>query len=109
MNVPLLIRFNKFHQDISKVMPKKILVVFGATGVQGGSVVKSILADPSTAEQFKIRGVTRDPSKPNAKALTAKGVECVVVSQTPLQSLPSAFHPASGKDVDSGSVLRQTC
>ena len=56
---------------------KKILVVFGATGNQGGSVINSVLNDPKTASEFKIRGITRDPSKPNAKALEAKGVECV--------------------------------
>lgn len=56
---------------------KKILVVFGATGNQGGSVIKSVLSDPKTSSEFKIRGITRDPSKPNAQALTAKGVECV--------------------------------
>lgn len=58
----------------------KIVVVFGATGTQGGSVVKSLLEDPKTKDQFKIRGITRDPSKPNAKALIEKGVECVTVS-----------------------------
>lgn len=61
---------------------QKILVVFGATGVQGGSVIKSILGDPKAAEVFKLRGITRDPSKPNAKALAEKGVECVTVRLT---------------------------
>ena len=56
---------------------KKVLVVFGATGNQGGSVIKSILEDPKTANEFKIRGVTRDTSKPHAKDLEAKGVETV--------------------------------
>lgn len=59
---------------------QKILVVFGATGNQGGSVINSILGDPRTAKEFKIRGITRDPSKPNAKALINRGVECVEVS-----------------------------
>lgn len=58
---------------------QKILVVFGATGVQGGSVVRSVLNDPRTANEFKIRGITRDPSKPNAQALAKQGVECVEV------------------------------
>lgn len=57
----------------------KILVVFGGTGVQGGSVIKSILGDPRTAKKFKIRAISRDPSKPNAQALIKQGVECVVV------------------------------
>ena len=59
---------------------QKVVVVFGATGTQGGSVVKSLLEDPVTKKEFKIRGITRDPSKPNAKSLSEKGVECVTVS-----------------------------
>lgn len=43
-------------------------------------MINSILGDPRTAKEFKIRGLTRDPSKPKAKALTNKGVECVEVS-----------------------------
>ncbi|OBT70310.1 hypothetical protein VE03_00286 [Pseudogymnoascus sp. 23342-1-I1] len=56
---------------------KKIIVVFGATGAQGGSVIKSILGDPKAASQFQIRAVTRDPSKPSAKALADQGCELV--------------------------------
>ena len=58
---------------------KKILVVFGATGGQGGSVVQSFLSDRITAFQFTVKAVTRDPSKPSAQALVAKGAETVVV------------------------------
>lgn len=43
-------------------------------------MINSILGDPRTAKEFKIRGITRDPSKPNAKALMNRGVECVEVS-----------------------------
>jgi len=60
--------------------PKKILVVFGATGTQGGSVVRSILADPKTAAVYHIRAVTRDPSKPAALKLIELGAEVVSVS-----------------------------
>ena len=59
---------------------KKVLVVFGATGGQGGSVIRSVLADPKAASQFIMRGVTRDKSKSSAQALAAKGVEMVNVS-----------------------------
>ena len=54
-------------------------MVFGATGNQGGSVVNSILNDPRASQQYSVRGVTRDPSSAKAKALAAKGVECVKV------------------------------
>ena len=59
---------------------KKTLVVFGSTGGQGGSVVKTLLKDPKMMEEWKIRAITRDVSKPAAKALEEKGVEVVSVS-----------------------------
>lgn len=68
---------------------KKLFVVFGATGTQGGSVIKSMLTDPKASAEFKLRGITRDPSKPNAQALAAKGVECVTVRFVPFVSVKS--------------------
>ena len=58
---------------------RKVFVVFGATGTQGGSVINSVLADPKASQEFKIRGVTRNPESEKAKSLTARGVECVEV------------------------------
>ncbi|KZF20236.1 NmrA-like family domain-containing protein [Xylona heveae TC161] len=55
----------------------KILTVFGATGNQGGSVVRAVLEHPILSKSYKIRAVTRDPTKPNAKALSDKGAEVV--------------------------------
>lgn len=57
----------------------KTITVFGATGNQGGSVVHAILADPVLSKEFKVRGVTRDVNKPNAKRLASMGVELVTV------------------------------
>lgn len=59
---------------------KKVLVVFGATGAQGGSVVKAFLGDSKLREGWTVRGVTRDTSKPSAKALEAQGAETIAVS-----------------------------
>ena len=73
---------------------KKILVVFGATGNQGGSVIKSILGDSKIASEFKIRGITRDPSKPNAKALEAQGVECVAADINNREQIKHALQGA---------------
>lgn len=53
----------------------KLITVFGATGNQGGSVIEAILVDPVVSKEFKIRGITRDVSKPAAKALVKQGVE----------------------------------
>lgn len=60
----------------------KILAVFGATGIQGGSVVRAILNDHTLSSEFKIRAITRDASKQAAQELAAKGVEIVTVQVT---------------------------
>jgi uncharacterized protein YbjT (DUF2867 family) len=59
---------------------KKTIVVFGGTGGQGGSVVKTLLKDPKMMAEWKIKAVTRDVTKTAAKALAEKGVEMITVS-----------------------------
>jgi uncharacterized protein YbjT (DUF2867 family) len=61
----------------------KTLVVFGGTGIQGGSVIDAVLRDAEYAKQWKIRAITRDVTKPSAKALEERGVEVVTVSNHP--------------------------
>jgi uncharacterized protein YbjT (DUF2867 family) len=75
---------------------KKVLVIFGATGGQGGSVIKSILADPKAAQQFQIRAVTRDVSKPAAKDLESKGCETVAADLNDKASVTTALKGAYG-------------
>ncbi|KAL9617539.1 MAG: hypothetical protein Q9160_007697 [Pyrenula sp. 1 TL-2023] len=70
---------------------KKILTVFGATGNQGGSVIRAVLAHSQLSSTYKVRGVTRDPSKPNAQTLTAHGVECVKADLNDPASLSTAI------------------
>lgn len=53
----------------------KLLVVFGATGNQGVSVINKILGDTMLSEMFDIRAITRDPTNPKALLLKDKGVE----------------------------------
>ena len=56
----------------------KILVVFGATGQQGGSVVNYVLNDSQLSQTYKIRAITRDANSEKAKQLKEKvGVEVV--------------------------------
>jgi uncharacterized protein YbjT (DUF2867 family) len=70
--------------------PTKLLTVFGATGNQGGSVIAQVLSNPTLSAEYKIRGVTRDPSKPNAQKLSAQGVEMVAADMNDSTSVHSA-------------------
>lgn len=69
----------------------KIITVFGATGNQGGSVVEAILADPTLSKEFKIRGITRDVSKPASKALADRGVEMTTADLNSKDSVTAAL------------------
>ena len=56
-------------------MAKKIIVVFGATGAQGGGLVRAILNDPNS--EFAVRAFTRNPDSDKAKGLAQMGAELV--------------------------------
>jgi len=71
---------------------KKLIVVLGATGAQGGSVVEALLKDGS----FKVRGITRDASKDEAKALAAKGIEIVAADVSKPETYGAIFKGAYG-------------
>lgn len=73
---------------------KKIITVLGATGAQGGGLVRAILADRTGT--FAARAVTRDPSSAKAKALAAAGAEVVAGDVDDEQSLVRAFQGAHG-------------
>src|SRR5215212_5336495 len=76
------------------MMSKKIIAVLGATGAQGGGLVRAILNDKNS--EFAVRAITRDVTSENAKALTAKGVEVVAADLDDLASLTKAFSGAYG-------------
>ncbi|KAI1079915.1 hypothetical protein F5B20DRAFT_541594 [Whalleya microplaca] len=68
----------------------KLVVVVGATGGQGLSIVMAFLSEPG----YKVRGITRNPNSEKAKALTAKGVEMVQGELGDPTSLERAFEGA---------------
>jgi uncharacterized protein YbjT (DUF2867 family) len=68
----------------------KLLTVFGATGVQGGSVIRAVLADPTLSKTFKIRAVTRDVSKPSAQALSQQDIEVTAADMGSRSSVEAA-------------------
>ena len=61
---------------------KKIIVVFGATGAQGGGLAHAILNDPGS--EFAVRAVTRDPNSEKAKQLAGKGAELIAFPELAL-------------------------
>jgi uncharacterized protein YbjT (DUF2867 family) len=73
---------------------KKTIAVLGATGAQGGGLVRAILNDPSGG--FAARAVTRDVNSDKAKALAQQGVEVVAADVDDAQSLARAFAGAHG-------------
>ncbi|KAF2875325.1 hypothetical protein BDV95DRAFT_313939 [Massariosphaeria phaeospora] len=72
-------------------MSNKLIVVVGITGNQGGSVAETFLTHPD----WKIRGITRDISKPAAQHWTTRGVEMVAADLDNPSSLTSAFTGAT--------------
>jgi uncharacterized protein YbjT (DUF2867 family) len=73
---------------------KKVIAVVGATGAQGGGLVRAILADPSG--EFSARAITRDPSSEKAQELAAMGAEVVAADVDDQASLEAAFAGAHG-------------
>ncbi len=75
-------------------MSKKIITVFGATGAQGGGLVRAILAD--SGSEFSVRAVTRDTTSDKAKALAALGAEVVAADVDNKESALNALKGAYG-------------
>jgi uncharacterized protein YbjT (DUF2867 family) len=73
---------------------KKIIAVIGATGAQGGGMVRAIQADKSGS--FAARAITRNPNAEKAQALRAAGVEVVGADIDKPETLGKAFAGAYG-------------
>ncbi len=73
---------------------KKTIAVLGATGAQGGGLVRSILSDASGG--FTARALTRNVSSDKPKALANLGAEVVAADVDDDESLKRAFDGAYG-------------
>ena len=73
---------------------QKTIVVFGATGAQGGGLARAILNDRDSG--FSVRAVTRNPDSDKARALSARGAEVVQADLDDKQSLINALNGAYG-------------
>ena len=72
----------------------KIIAVVGATGSQGGGLVRAIQSDPNGG--FQARALTRNVDSVKAKALADLGAEVVVADVDDANSLQRAFEGAYG-------------
>jgi len=79
---------------IRAMSDKKIIAVIGATGAQGGGLVRAITSDPNGG--FAARAITRDPSSDKAKALADLGAEVVAADIDDPAALRRAFEGAHG-------------
>ncbi len=73
---------------------KKIIAVVGATGAQGGGLVRAILNDPNGG--FSVRAITRDISSDAARTLARLGAEVVAGDIDNEASLVRALQGAYG-------------
>ncbi len=73
---------------------KKIIAVAGATGAQGGGLVRAVMRDESGG--FTARALTRDVNSEKAKELVKLGAEVVEADVDEVESLKRAFKGAYG-------------
>ncbi|MFL5572868.1 MAG: NmrA/HSCARG family protein, partial [Gemmatimonadaceae bacterium] len=84
----------KHETQPEKRTDKKIIAVIGATGAQGGGLIRAILNDKTG--QFAARAITRNPNSDKAKALAEAGAEVVAADTDDVKSLKKAFADAYG-------------
>jgi uncharacterized protein YbjT (DUF2867 family) len=75
-------------------MAAQLIAVTGATGAQGGGLVRAILADPR--REFAVRAITRKADSPKAAELKKLGAEVVAADLDDAASLKAAFAGAHG-------------
>ncbi|ONI75529.1 nucleoside-diphosphate sugar epimerase [Kribbella sp. ALI-6-A] len=73
---------------------QKLIAVVGATGSQGGGLVRAILADGG--REYGVRALTRDPESASARALAEAGAEVVAADLDDEASVRKAFEGAYG-------------
>lgn len=73
---------------------EKLIAVVGATGSQGGGLVRAILEDPS--HEFRVRALTRSARSEKARELADAGAEVVEADLADGPSMRRAFEGADG-------------
>ncbi len=76
------------------MIDKQTIAIVGATGAQGGGLVRAIAGDPQG--RFHARALTRKPGSEKARELAGLGVELVEADLDDVDSLRRAFRGAHG-------------
>lgn len=87
-------RTKKAAEKKKAAIGKRIIAVVGATGAQGGGLVRAILND--TSGPFVARAITRNVNSDKAKALASAGADVVAGDLDDVKSLKKAFEGAHG-------------
>ncbi len=85
---------------------QKVIAVVGATGSQGGGLVRAILADPD--RQFAARALTRNPQSSKAQELAAAGADVVQADLDDEASVRRAFDGVHGAYVMTNYFVERT-
>ncbi|KAJ6609050.1 NAD(P)-binding protein [Mycena sp. CBHHK59/15] len=80
---------------ITQDLSAPLVAVVGATGTQGGSVIKALAASDKL---YRIRGFTRDAEKKSAQELIRQGVDIVTVSLV-LDNVREVYKAFAGANV----------
>ena len=83
--------FADANDAVTNKQAKKIILVTGATGRQGGAVARELLKG-----DYHVRGFSRNPDSKRAKALSELGVEMVKGDFDDINSLNAAMKDAYG-------------
>ena len=73
---------------------QNVIAVIGATGAQGGGLVRAILREQSA--EFRVRAITRNPDSDKAREIARLGAEVVAADLDDEASLRAAFRGAYG-------------
>src|SRR6059036_1796111 len=79
-NIKQFVNHRSITMTISGDQSAPLIVVVGATGLQGGSVINNLAA---SSLPYRMRGLTRNATKPKAKALADRGIEIVSCNLSP--------------------------
>ncbi|KAI9036755.1 HSCARG dehydrogenase [Aspergillus affinis] len=70
------------------------IVIFGATGQQGRSIVNALHTHPLVSQQYFLRAITRNTNSPSALSIASQGIETVSADMNDPSTLPAALENA---------------